>query len=60
MNLISAMLASAPRYVVILLVVVMLVFGSHAGLDYLVAFLGDACVPVDATTSVCLVADTAQ
>ena len=60
MNILSAILGRAPKYVVYLLIVLGLVFGSHAGLDYLVAALGDSCIPLDVDTNVCLVSDTAE
>jgi hypothetical protein len=59
MNLISTF-GNAPKYVVIVLVVLTFVFGSHAALDTLVAKAGGKCIPVDADTSVCLVKDTAE
>jgi len=54
-NLLRNFFGNGPRYIVIVLLVLAFVFGSHAALDILVASLGDACVPMDASTSVCLV-----
>jgi len=57
MRTLSTLLAKGPKWIVIILLVLAFVFGSHAGLDYLVAFLGDSCVPLDATTRLCLLSD---
>jgi len=53
----TAIPGKAPKYIVIILVVLGLVFGSHAGLDYLVASIGDTCIPLDVDTNVCLVSE---
>ena len=34
--------------------VLVLVFGSHVGLDYLVSWMGDGCVNLDSATKLCL------
>lgn len=60
MNVLSTLLASAPKYVIYVLIALSLMFGSHAGLDYLAATFGDSCIPLDTDTSVCLVKDTAE
>lgn len=53
----TAIPGKAPKYIVIVLFALSLVFGSHAGLDYLVAEIGNTCIPLDVDTNVCLVSE---
>jgi hypothetical protein len=55
MNLLRILIGTVPKWIVLLLLVTTFVFGSHAGLDYLVAAFGDSCIPLDASTEICLV-----
>lgn len=54
MNLLYVLLGRAPKWIVMLLLVVAGVVGSHAGLDYLIALVGDSCVAIDSSTKLCL------
>ena len=53
-NLIN-LLGRTPLVFLGVFVLILFIFGSHAGVDYLFSFLGDGCVPVDASTELCLV-----
>lgn len=55
MKLIALLVRKLPATVLALLALGAFVFGSHAGLDYLVHEYQDSCITLDAGTDLCLV-----
>jgi hypothetical protein len=55
MKLIALLIRKLPATVLALLALGAFVFGSHAGLDYLVHGNMGECIRVDASTELCLV-----
>jgi hypothetical protein len=55
MKLIALLIRKLPATVLALLALGAFVFGSHAGLDYLVHSNMGECIHLDASTDICLV-----
>lgn len=60
MNLLVTLIRKTPLVIVTILAVSAIVVGSHAGLDALITGHSDSCIPIDASTKLCLVPIDAQ